>query len=147
MTLKPNVKKENNVKRESVKKEAVKKSENDTTKNKNQQKQKISFKTKETLVQALLKRWWYAIDLEWYKKGVNVEEELSRRSLRRVEVKDWKIESNIVDGKKKCVELLGTPLVFVDCDEQSHDLRNKESCPSFNNFIKKDLNGIHFNKK
>lgn len=130
------IKKDSNHKRETQKKEPIKRA--DTERKPDQKKSKVSFKTKESLVQALLKRWWYAIDVEWYKKGVNVDEELRRRSLRSVEVRNWKIESNLLDGKKKCVELLGTPLVYVDCDEQSHDLRNKENCPSYNNFMKKD---------
>ena len=39
---------------------------------------------------------------------------------------------------KKCIELKGFPLVFIDCDEKLYDLRNKDNCPSYNNLMKKE---------
>lgn len=97
-----------------------------------------SLKTKESLVYSLLKRWWYAIDVDWYKQSISIDELLTQKGLRKIEILNWKCEDNIKNGLKKCIELKGFPLVFLDCDDNFHDLRNMENCPSYNNLIKKD---------
>lgn len=104
----------------------------------NNKKNQISLKTKETLVYALLKRWWYAIDIEWYKSDKKIEDLLLDNKLRKVEVSNWKIEDNEVNGMKKCIELKGFPYVFLDYNEKFYDLRKKENCPSFVNLMKKE---------
>lgn len=104
----------------------------------NNQKNQISLKTKETLVYVLLKRWWYAIDIEWYKSDKSIEDLLLDNKLRKVEVSNWKIEDNEVNGMKKCIELKGFPYVFLDYNEKFYDLRKKENCPSFRNLMKKE---------
>lgn len=96
------------------------------------------LKTKENLVYSLLKRWWYAIDVHWYKQSKSTEELLAKEGLRKIEILNWKCEDNIKNGLKKCIELKGFPLVFLDCDDKFHDLRNMDNCPSYNNLIKKE---------
>lgn len=98
--------------------------------------------TKETLVRSFLKRWWYAYDIEWYKTEEDIDSILSKNQLRRINLSDWKISDNEVDGKKKCIELDGFPYVFLDCDDKIHDFRNKDKCPSFNNMMKKEKSEI-----
>ena len=102
----------------------------------NKQTSKISS-NKEDLVFDLLKRWWYVIDVEWYKTKSPIDSLLSSNGLRQVNLSDWKMEDNVINGLKKCIQMKGTPYVFFDCDEKIHDLRNKENCPSYNNLIKK----------
>lgn len=100
---------------------------------------KPSLVTKSTLVQAFLKRWWYAINIEWYKDNTPIEVKLDRHNLLKVDVKDWKLSNNNnSQGKKKCVEFPSFPYVFLDCNDDIHDLRNMDNCPSYDNFIKKE---------
>jgi hypothetical protein len=76
------------------------------------------------------------------KDDIPIEKKLDQKNLRKVNIKDWKILPNELDNKKKCVELQGFPYVFIDCDENIHDLRNKDNCPSFNNIMKKEKRDI-----
>lgn len=96
-----------------------------------------AIKNKDGLVFEILKRWWYVIDVDWYKLDEDVNVVLKRKGLRQIDLSEWKMQEDVVNGLKKCIELKGFPLVFLDCDEQYHDLRNKQNCPSFNNLIKK----------
>lgn len=99
--------------------------------------QNSAIKNKDGLVFEILKRWWYVIEIDWYKIDEDVNEVLKKRGLRQIDLSEWKMQEDVVNGLKKCVELKGFPLVFLDCDEQYHDLRNKQNCPSFNNLVKK----------
>lgn len=103
----------------------------------NKKPQSSAIKNKDGLVYEILKRWWYVIDIDWYKIDEDVNEVLKRKGLRQIDLSEWKMQEDMVNGLKKCVELKGFPLVFLDCDEQYHDLRNKQNCPSFNNLVKK----------
>lgn len=99
-------------------------------------KTKSNFKN--DLVISLLKRWWYVIDEKWYLIEQDIDDLLKMNKLRRVEVCNWKLESDENElGLRKCVELNGFPLVYADYNGKIHDLRNMDRCPSYNNFMKK----------
>jgi hypothetical protein len=54
--------------------------------------------------------------------------------LRRVEVKNWKLEPEEQDGLKKVFEIETYEGVFKDSQGNTYDLRPHETCPSLNNF-------------
>jgi len=58
--------------------------------------------------------------------------------LRRVELKNWKMEPDEKDGLKKVFELETFTGYFKDSLGNSYDLRPKETCPSLNNFERMD---------
>jgi hypothetical protein len=63
---------------------------------------------------------------------------LLENKLHKVEKSEWKIEQNLNDkGFKKCIELDGYRFVFIDYLGKIHDLRPRDSIPSFNNLAKK----------
>ena len=63
---------------------------------------------------------------------------LLENKLNKVEKSEWKIEQNLNDkGFKKCIELDGYKFVFIDYLGKIHDLRPRDSIPSFNNLAKK----------
>lgn len=89
------------------------------------------------LVISFLKRWWYAIE-EWPPKDFDYTEKLKQNNLRSVSILDWRIEPDEdSSGKLKCIELNGFPGVFRDYKGKCYDLRPKEMCPSYNNFMEK----------
>jgi hypothetical protein len=58
--------------------------------------------------------------------------------LKQIEKSEWKIEPNIDEkGFKKSIELDGYKFVYIDYIGKIHDLRPRDSIPSFNNFSKK----------
>lgn len=97
----------------------------------------LKMSDKESIVYEILCRWWYISGSEWYKINEPIENILERNNLREVKLSNWKTEDNIVNGKKKCIQLKAFPYVFFDCDDNLHDFRNKENIPSYNNYIKK----------
>ena len=53
-------------------------------------------------------------------------------------ISDWKLEADVDSlGRSKCIELNGFPGIFRDFKGKSHDLRSKELCPTYNNFMNK----------
>lgn len=104
------------------------------------------LKTKHSLVSQLLKRWWYALpkwppenfDTRYIYLITKLSEALIENKLKQIEKSEWKIEPNIDDkGFKKCIELDGYKFVYIDYLGKIHDLRPRDSIPSFNNFAKK----------
>jgi len=98
---------------------------------------------KEQVVAELLSRWWYALpdwppdDKEYY------EAELKKRSLRKVTIEEWEWVSDVdAGGMRKCYELSQFRGVFRDSAGQMVDLRPQETCPCFNNFMKKETTGL-----
>jgi hypothetical protein len=86
-----------------------------------------------------LKRWWYAVP-HWPPKDYDIVSKLKELKLRKVNIQEWRLEPNVDEnGYSKCVELEGFPLVFLDYQSKVHDLRPKDTMPSFNNYIKKVL--------
>ncbi|ANQ06816.1 Uncharacterized protein PCOAH_00010160 [Plasmodium coatneyi] len=92
---------------------------------------------KEKLVAQLLIRWWYVLP-DWPTPDFNYEPELTRRKLRLVPLEEYEDEEDInKEGFRKVYEISAFPGVFRDATGQAYDLRDKESCPCYNNFMKK----------
>ncbi|KJP89518.1 hypothetical protein AK88_00729 [Plasmodium fragile] len=92
---------------------------------------------KEKLVAQLLIRWWYVLP-EWPTPDFNYEPELTKRKLRLVPLEVYEDEEDInKEGFRKVYEISAFPGVFRDATGTAYDLRDKESCPSYNNFMKK----------
>jgi hypothetical protein len=97
----------------------------------------INFTNKEHLIDELAVRWWYALP-KWPPENYDYTQRLRDNGLRRVEVRQWKMEQEEVDGLKKVFELETFPGVFKDSQGKTFDLRPMETCPSLNNFLKMD---------
>lgn len=123
---------------------SVKKEENHTQKNNsraitssNENNYVLKISDKESVVYEILSRWWYISGSEWYKIKEPIENILDRNNLREVKLSNWKTEDNVLNGKKKCIQLKAFPYVFFDCDDNLHDFRCKDNIPSYNNYMKK----------
>jgi len=91
---------------------------------------------KELLVSELLCRWWYVLP-DW--PPTDYTEELKRRHLRVVEIKDWeRVPERDKLGRTKVYELSQFRGLFRDPSGELVDLRPQETCPCFVNFIQKD---------
>lgn len=88
----------------------------------------ISFKDKEHVIDEILCRWWYALPV-WPPPHFNYLPALEERKLALDERER---------GYKKVTQLDGYPGVFVDEENELHDLRPKESCPCKANLEKRD---------
>ena len=95
----------------------------------------LNFTNKEHLIDELAVRWWYALP-KWPPLDYDYTHSLRERGLRRVEIKNWKLEQEEQDGLRKVFELETFPGVFKDSIGKQYDLRPMESCPSLNNFSK-----------
>ena len=73
---------------------------------------------------------------KWPPEKYDYSQKLKERGLRMVEIKQWKMEQDEVDGLRKVFELDNFPGVFKDSLGKSYDLRPMETCPSLNNFLK-----------
>jgi hypothetical protein len=63
---------------------------------------------------------------------------IAKNKLKKVEKSEWKLEQNVDDkGLNKCIELDGYKFVYIDHQGKIHDLRPRDSIPSYNNFINK----------
>jgi len=95
---------------------------------------------KEQVVVDLLCRWWYAMD-DWPPNDPKYyEDELAKRNLRRVSVQEWEWVADTDDkGRSKVYELSQFKGIFRRADGEKVDLRPMETCPSYTNFMKKDL--------
>eukprot|EP00746_Dinoflagellata_sp_MGD_P002191 gnl/MRDRNA2_/MRDRNA2_104233_c0_seq1.p1 gnl/MRDRNA2_/MRDRNA2_104233_c0~~gnl/MRDRNA2_/MRDRNA2_104233_c0_seq1.p1 ORF type:complete len:900 (-),score=216.65 gnl/MRDRNA2_/MRDRNA2_104233_c0_seq1:174-2873(-) len=94
--------------------------------------------TKERLAADLACRWWYVLP-DWpVHDEARYREELAKRKLRKIDIQDWEFEPDFdKDGLKKVFELGQFKGCFRDSAGKLYDLRNKEGCPSYNNFMKK----------
>lgn len=95
---------------------------------------------KEQAVADLLCRWWYVLpdwpptDEEFYKA------ELAKQNLRKVSVQEWEwVPETDSKGCKKVYELSQFRGLFRASNGDLIDLRPKETCPCYQNFMKKDL--------
>lgn len=92
---------------------------------------------KEKLVAQLLIRWWYVLP-DWPPADYNYEEELKKRKLKLVPLEEYEDEEDIdKNGFRKVYEISAFPGIFRDALGNAYDLRDKETCPCFNNLIKK----------
>jgi len=95
---------------------------------------------KEQVVVDLLCRWWYAMP-DWPPADpAYYETELGKKSLRRVSIQEWEWVPDTDDkGRHKVYELSQFKGVFRKSDGEMVDIRPMDTCPSYNNFMKKDL--------
>lgn len=99
---------------------------------------------KEQVVVDLMCRWWYGMpdwppdDPEYYR------EELAKRSLRQVSIQEWEWVPDVDDkGHHKVYELTQFKGIFRKGDGEMVDVRPRDSCPSYNNFMKKDTSELY----
>jgi len=77
---------------------------------------------------------WPPADAAWY------DPELAKRSLRRVSIQEWEWVPDVDDkGLHKCYELGQFKGVFRKGDGDPVDMRPQDTCPSYNNMMRKDL--------
>jgi len=98
---------------------------------------------KEDIVAQLLCRWWYSQPYQvcewppqeetWYLQ------ELAKKNLRKVTIQEWEWTAEEIDGRRKVYELSQFRGLFRDSKGELIDMRPKETCPCFNNFMAKDL--------
>jgi len=95
---------------------------------------------KEQVVVDLLCRWWYCIG-DWPPNDpAFYTAELKKKSLRRVSIQEWEWVPELDEkGLAKVYELSQFKGVYRKGDGEMVDIRPMETCPSYNNFMKKDL--------
>mmetsp|Transcript_37651 Transcript_37651/g.97367 ORF Transcript_37651/g.97367 Transcript_37651/m.97367 type:complete len:291 (-) Transcript_37651:144-1016(-) len=95
---------------------------------------------KEAVVAQLLCRWWYALP-DWPpNEEAFYEAELRKRSLIKVAVEEWEWLPDVnAEGLKKVYMLAQFRGVYRNTQGELIDLRPKETCPCYSNFMKKDL--------
>ncbi|SCN60731.1 conserved Plasmodium protein, unknown function [Plasmodium chabaudi chabaudi] len=92
---------------------------------------------KEKLVAQLLTRWWYVLP-DWPIPYYDYTKELENKKLKLVSLEEFEDHEDIdKNGFKKVYEISAFPGVFRDSLGTAYDLRDKETCPCYNNFIKK----------
>ncbi|CXI22845.1 conserved Plasmodium protein, unknown function [Plasmodium berghei] len=92
---------------------------------------------KEKLVAQLLTRWWYVLP-DWPIPYYDYTTELENKKLKLVSLEEFEDHEDIdKHGFKKVYEISAFPGVFRDSLGTAYDLRDKETCPCYNNFIKK----------
>ncbi|VEV55647.1 conserved Plasmodium protein, unknown function [Plasmodium vinckei vinckei] len=105
-----------------------------TNKNVEKKKKKIQ---KKKLVAQLLTRWWYVLP-DWPIPYYDYTNELETKKLKLVSLEEFEDHEDIdKNGFKKVYEISAFPGVFRDSLGTAYDLRDKETCPCYNNFIKK----------
>jgi len=98
---------------------------------------------KQEVVARLLCRWWFSKPYQvcewppqeetWY------EQALAKKNLRKVTIQEWEWTPEEVDGCRKVYELSQFRGLFRDSKGELIDMRPKETCPCYSNFIMKDL--------
>lgn len=99
---------------------------------------------KEQVVVDLMCRWWYGMP-EWPPDDPDYyREELAKRSLRQVSIQEWEWVPDVDEkGHHKVYELTQFKGIFRKADGEMVDVRPRDSCPSFNNFMKKDTSELY----
>lgn len=125
--------KEKDKKAKKSKKESPKKLLSHKTQRPKESKSKKVLKPVSSLVNQLLKRWWYALPM-WPPEDYDISSKLKEKKLRVVQLQDWKKEQNIDEkGFSKCFEMPGYKYVFLDYNGQTFDFRPIEGKPSYDN--------------
>jgi len=120
-----------------AKKKVAAEDDEDNTDNKIKKKERTP---KEQVVVDLLCRWWYALG-DWPPNDpAFYATELKKRSMRRVSIQEWEWVPEIDDnGLHKVYELSQFKGVYRKGDGEMVDIRPMDTCPSYQNFMKKDL--------
>jgi len=99
---------------------------------------------KEQVIADLLARWWFAkpfIDEDWPPKEESYYlKEMDKHKIRLVTCEEWEwVPEEDDKGRKKVYGLSQFRGLYRNSAGDLVDLRPKETCPCYNNFIKKDL--------
>jgi hypothetical protein len=99
---------------------------------------------KEQLVADLLCRWWYVMP-DWPPDDeAYFQAELEKRNLRKVPLEEWDWEPEVdKNGRAKVYELSQFKGLFRDVSGELRDLRPKDSCPCFSNYMKKEVTELY----
>jgi len=100
--------------------------------------------TKEQVVADLLCRWWYALP-EWPPNDdAFYKVELEKKSLRKVPIQEWEWVPEVdKQGHHKVYELKQFRGLFRNSNGDLVDLRPKETCPCYANFMKKEVSELY----
>lgn len=100
--------------------------------------------TKEDIVAQLLSRWWFSapyVAEDWPPEDETYYlKEMEKQKLRLVTCEQWEwVPEEDKEGRRKVYGLSQFRGLFRNSAGDLIDLRPKDTCPSFNNFMKKDL--------
>jgi hypothetical protein len=103
--------------------------------------------TKEQVAVELLCRWWYVLP-DWPPNDKAGKEEVARKleknNLRQVSIQEWEWVPELDDrGRRKVYELTQFRGIFRASDGTKYDLRPMDTCPSFNNMMRKELSELY----
>ena len=98
----------------------------------------ISYANHDHLVYEFAVRWWYALPQPWPPVNYDYQTKLRENNLRLVPSAQFKSDPDIVDGLRKVYEVDCFAGRFKDAQGRIYDLRPLETCPSLNNFKRKD---------
>jgi len=88
-------------------------------------------------VAQFLRRWWYALP-PWPPEDWNPSAALLARKLKVVDIEEWDDTEDVdEEGFTKVYQLSQFRGVFRDPYGTAHDLRPREGCPCYSNFVKK----------
>jgi hypothetical protein len=99
--------------------------------------EEINFTNKDHLIEEFSVRYWYSLPA-WPPVDYDYTDKLRAQNLRRVEIKNWKLEPEEVNGLHKVFELESYPGEFKDSQNRTYNMRPMETCPSLNNFQRMD---------
>lgn len=99
---------------------------------------------KEQVVADLLCRWWYVLP-DWPPNDdAFYQAELAKRSLKKVSIDQWEWEPDIDSkGRKKVYELTQFRGLFRNSAGDLIDIRPRDTCPCYTNFMKKDVTELY----
>lgn len=102
---------------------------------------------KEEVCANLLCRWWYSepyLGKDWPpQEDSYYDEELAKNKLKRTTFQEWEWMPEEDDqGRRKVWELSQYRGIFRNSEGDVIDLRPKETCPCFNNFMAKDMSTL-----
>lgn len=100
--------------------------------------------SKEQAVAELLCRWWYVLP-DWPPvDDAYYQAELAKRQLRKVTIEEWEwVAEEDSKGNKKVYELSQFRGLFRASNGDLVDVRPKDTCPNYVNFMKKDLPEVY----
>lgn len=99
---------------------------------------------KEQVIADLLSRWWFAkpyFEEDWPPEDPNFYlKEMDKRNLRLVSCEEWEwVPEQDDKGRRKVYALSTFKGCYRNSDGDLVDLRPKDTCPCYNNFMKKSL--------
>ena len=99
----------------------------------------ISYANKDHVLYEFKVRWNYALPSPWPPVDFDYSPRLKEKNLRKVDYARFKQEPEVnQEGRIKVYEIDHYPGMFKDSKGNTYNLRPMETCPSHNNFAKKD---------